>query len=742
VYSASSGTVSLEVSATDQGSGVANIHFSRWDAVNQRVVDIATDTAQPYQAYIDIGILNSGYNEIDADAVDKVGNPRRTYFWIYRTDASPVAGFDASPLSGSAPLTVSMHNISTGNITSCAWDYGDGTSGTACATYHDHIYLSAGSYTVQLTVTGPGGSDTQVRTNYIVVSAPPVDLEVTTIQAAASPICAGSSVDFTAFIRNNGSLASGFFDIRWNADGQLFDGGDNSISPGATITHPHSWLNIPQGQHTLTFIADFDQRIAESNENNNQYTLTFTAINCSSAELLGNPGFEESSSGKPSIWSTNSKFTSSSTLVHSGSFSGRFFATDNSGTTISQVVSNLTAGTTYAFSGWVYLPSTTDTFTFKLQVLWLKSSGSTIRTDTVKTYSNTSTKNIWDQATKSLVAPTGAVKARVQMVVSSLKTTIYVDDFSLQGGTPAPDTTPPSVTVQSPGAGASNVTVGANVTATFSEAMNAATITNSSFTLTPQGGSAVAASVSYDTAAKTATLDPDSALTANTTYTARLAGTITDVAGNSLASAPVTWSFTTATQSGSARIKDITFEGASLTGGSTGADVANGTVTLASPGLKGTYAAAVNSATSYLTENFSAADELFVSFYFQLNSLPSSNARIAQILNGSTTVGDILVTTSGKLRLRNDSTAIGTDSAALSVGTVYRIGLHQKKGSSGNAVLEVYLAAGDVPFGSAFASSATQSFTSQATSFRFGATNANVLIAQFDDILLDSAAMP
>src|SRR5205823_2998443 len=52
----------------------------------------------------------------------------------------PTAGFDAWPQSGHAPLTVSMHNISTGNITSCSWNYGDGTTGTSCAGYHDHVY--------------------------------------------------------------------------------------------------------------------------------------------------------------------------------------------------------------------------------------------------------------------------------------------------------------------------------------------------------------------------------------------------------------------------------------------------------------------------------------------------------------------------------------------------------------------------------------------------------------------------
>jgi len=145
---------------------------------------------------------------------------------------------------------------------------------------------------------------------------------------------------------------------------------------------------------------------------------------------------DANSNGRPDYWTSNSKFTRSSTVKYLGTYSGRHRATDNSGHTISQTVANLIAGRTYSFSGRAYIPSTSDTFTFKLEVRWANSSGSTIRTDVVKTYSNTSTKNVWDNppATRSMVAPTGAVQAYVRMVVSSLNATIYVDDFVFKEG--------------------------------------------------------------------------------------------------------------------------------------------------------------------------------------------------------------------------------------------------------------------------------------------------------------------
>jgi hypothetical protein len=114
---------------------------------------------------------------------------------------------------------------------------------------------------------------------------------------------------------------------------------------------------------------------------------------------------------------------------------------------------------------------------------------------------------------------------------------------------PPPDTTPPTVTATSPIDGATGVAAGANVTATFSEAMTDSTITTSSFTLVVQGTTDVlAAAVSYDAASRTATLNPTSDLLHSTTYLATLKGGdagVKDAAGNPLA-ADATWTFTTA----------------------------------------------------------------------------------------------------------------------------------------------------------------------------------------------------
>jgi len=101
------------------------------------------------------------------------------------------------------------------------------------------------------------------------------------------------------------------------------------------------------------------------------------------------------------------------------------------------------------------------------------------------------------------------------------------------------DTTPPTVSSTSPAADAVAVDVDTTVSVTFSEAMDASTITTGSFTL-----DSVAGSVSYDSGTYTATFTPSANLNGSTTYTASLSTAITDAAGNPLA-AEYSWSFTT-----------------------------------------------------------------------------------------------------------------------------------------------------------------------------------------------------
>ena len=118
--------------------------------------------------------------------------------------------------------------------------------------------------------------------------------------------------------------------------------------------------------------------------------------------------------------------------------------------------------------------------------------------------------------------------------------------------------TPPTVTAKSPASGATGVSAGSSVTATFSEAVQQNTI---SFVLKDSGGYVLGSTVSYNSSTFTATLTPVSPMAYSTQYTASLSGA-KDTAGNTMS--PVSWSFTTTTASSSNSMVMEDFNGPSL----------------------------------------------------------------------------------------------------------------------------------------------------------------------------------
>jgi len=79
----------------------------------------------------------------------------------------PTAGFAASETLGIAPMTVEFTDQSTGAVTSWTWDFGDGS--VTGERHPSHTYQEPGTYTVTLTVDGPGGPGSLTLADYIVV---------------------------------------------------------------------------------------------------------------------------------------------------------------------------------------------------------------------------------------------------------------------------------------------------------------------------------------------------------------------------------------------------------------------------------------------------------------------------------------------------------------------------------------------------------------------------------------------
>jgi len=87
--------------------------------------------------------------------------------WELALHKSVRADFVASPVTGVVPLTVTFTNTSTGEYAESRWDFGD--TFTSTETNPTHVYMTSGTYTVTLTVSGIGGTDSETRAEYITV---------------------------------------------------------------------------------------------------------------------------------------------------------------------------------------------------------------------------------------------------------------------------------------------------------------------------------------------------------------------------------------------------------------------------------------------------------------------------------------------------------------------------------------------------------------------------------------------
>jgi PKD repeat protein len=90
--------------------------------------------------------------------------------------ASPVtadtAAFSATPIRGAAPLTVSFTSLSYGDVDTWSWDLDNDGVEDSTEQNPVHTYDLQGLYTASLTVSWAGGSDTEIKVDYIIVSEP------------------------------------------------------------------------------------------------------------------------------------------------------------------------------------------------------------------------------------------------------------------------------------------------------------------------------------------------------------------------------------------------------------------------------------------------------------------------------------------------------------------------------------------------------------------------------------------
>jgi len=110
---------------------------------------------------------------------------------------TPVAAFSCTPLTGTAPLSVTCTDASSNAPTNWNWTFGD--SGSSTAQNPTHSYTVAGTYTVALTASNSAGSNTLTKSGYVTVSSSSGSGSVTPNPASAGQTITVSDT-FTATV--------------------------------------------------------------------------------------------------------------------------------------------------------------------------------------------------------------------------------------------------------------------------------------------------------------------------------------------------------------------------------------------------------------------------------------------------------------------------------------------------------------------------------------------------------------
>ena len=146
------------------------------------------------------------------------------------------------------------------------------------------------------------------------------------------------------------------------------------------------------------------------------------------------------------------------------------------------------------------------------------------------------------------LAPNTTFTATITTGAEDLADNTLASDFTWTFTTGATaDSTAPTITSTNPADADTSVAINKTITATFSEAMDALTITTANYTVTGPGTTPVTGTVDYDLVSNVVTFTPGSNLAPDTTFTATITTGTQDLAGNALAGYSV-WSFTTGTE--------------------------------------------------------------------------------------------------------------------------------------------------------------------------------------------------
>ncbi|MBV9416839.1 MAG: PKD domain-containing protein [Solirubrobacterales bacterium] len=209
----------------------------------------------------------------------------------------PTAAFTATPTASTPGATVSFNAAASapgtgGPITNYSWNFGDGNTGSGATATHS--YALRGTFTVTLTVTSGGQTDTSRQV--VTVDNPP-----SPAFTASSPVSAPTTMSFDGSHSAPGAGGS-IIDYNWDfGDGSITDTG---TSPNATHTY------AKPGNYTVTLITTDDLDVTA------KITKVIAAGAISATPTIPAPG------GQVTLDASNATVPTGSITDYSWSFDG------------------------------------------------------------------------------------------------------------------------------------------------------------------------------------------------------------------------------------------------------------------------------------------------------------------------------------------------------------------------------------------------------------------------------------
>ena len=258
--------------------------------------------------------------------------------------APPVVNFSASPTSGAAPLSVVFTNTTTGQVTSWAWTFGDGT--TSIVKSPTHVYSTPGSYKATLTAAGPGGTVSKTAATAVTVSGSGTADGIPPTVGITAPLT-GATVGGTTTVTATASDNVGVAGVQFLLDGVAL----GAEQTGPSFSLPWSTSAASNGAHSLSARA----RDAAGNTALAP-AVSVTVSNTQPVGLVAAYGFSEGGGGAVADVSgngNNGTLTSGVTWTTAGKFGNALVFNGSSGRVDIADTPSLRLTTAMTLEAWV-----------------------------------------------------------------------------------------------------------------------------------------------------------------------------------------------------------------------------------------------------------------------------------------------------------------------------------------------------------------------------------------------------